>query len=505
MISIDETLKRGCRPALLATILAGALTAATPVALTTNQHGTVGVAASTSQLLFTQPFCPTAGVQRGVYSVDSAGVSTLYALIPQLSGSETCTENYIALATTKNATAGFVAGTAYVTNGNAILVVPPGGGAATPMTITGAALSDTGGHSSVGFDQNGAFGFNLFYTSSEGVWKITSAGVSTKLANGIAPGTEVFIESPSVAPSNFGAHANQLFVTVEDDTGFAGMGTNAGVYYFNGSALVKFVGTSGTQAPESIQFVPATQKEVCSLTVKGAAYSGFLSVYSQATVGQQTSADSVIDGFSTADIVSAGLGNAIVSFEYANGATYNGTPVALADDMRVMNSGGTLSFFANVLSQLEGFNLITCAVPPPPPGLDGRMTGGGSVFTAAGDRVTHGFEIHCDVADVPNSLEVNWPGHRFHLTTLTSALCTKDPLIDGGHPTNVFNTYVGEGTGLYDGVPGAKASWTFTDAGEPGTSDTATYLIRDKDGNVVLTVAVQVLNKGNQQAHKDNK
>ena len=133
------------------------------------------------------------------------------------------------------------------------------------------------------------------------------------------------------------------------------------------------------------------------------------------------------------------------------------------------------------------------------------MTGGGSVFTAANDRVTHGFEIHCDPADVPNSLEVNWPGHRFHLTTLTSAVCTKDPTIDGGHPTNIFNTYVGAGTGLYDGVPGATAAWTFTDAGEPGTSDTATYLIRDKDGNVVLTVAVQVLNKGNQQAHKDNK
>ena len=52
------------------------------------------------------------------------------------------------------------------------------------------------------------------------------------------------------------------------------------------------------------------------------------------------------------------------------------------------------------------------------------MTGGGSVFTTDGERVTHGFEIHCDLRE-PNNIEVNWaPKNNFHLTELTGALCT---------------------------------------------------------------------------------
>jgi hypothetical protein len=141
--------------------------------------------------------------------------------------------------------------------------------------------------------------------------------------------------------------------------------------------------------------------------------------------------------------------------------------------------------------------MLTC-------GLDGRMTGGGSVFETDGTRVTHGFELHCDTEDVPNRLEINWAGHRFHLGTLVSAFCFKDPTINAGHPTNIFNTYVGVGTGRLDGVAGATARWTFTDAGEPGKNDMATIAITDSLGKVVLTVSGQ-LDSGNQQAHVDNK
>jgi hypothetical protein len=48
--------------------------------------------------------------------------------------------------------------------------------------------------------------------------------------------------------------------------------------------------------------------------------------------------------------------------------------------------------------QLEGATILAC------PGSPGRMTGGGSVFETDGTRVTHGFELHCDVTDVPNTL-----------------------------------------------------------------------------------------------------
>jgi len=136
----------------------------------------------------------------------------------------------------------------------------------------------------------------------------------------------------------------------------------------------------------------------------------------------------------------------------------------------------------------------------------GRMTGGGSIIEADGTRVTHGFEIHCDITDVPNTLEVNWPAaDNFHMDTLTSAKCSDDPNIHQQPPKSApFDTFVGTGTGKLNGVAGATISFTFVDAGEPGTSDMATYVIKDKDGNVVLNVPATLLTKGNQQTHTDN-
>ena len=73
--------------------------------------------------------------------------------------------------------------------------------------------------------------------------------------------------------------------------------------------------------------------------------------------------------------------------------------------------------------------------------LHGRMTGGGSVFTATGVRVTHGFELHCNVVDLPNNLEVNWDGgNNFHLESLTLAVCINDPSIDPAPPQAGFDT-----------------------------------------------------------------
>jgi hypothetical protein len=130
----------------------------------------------------------------------------------------------------------------------------------------------------------------------------------------------------------------------------------------------------------------------------------------------------------------------------------------------------------------------------------GRMTGGGSVFTADGTRVTHGFEIHCDVTDVPNTLEINWaPANNFHMDVLDSATCLQTPAIQAP-PDAPFDTFIGTGTGKLNGVPGATIEFTFVDGGEPGTKDTAAYLIKDSHGTV-LSVGTTFLTKGNQQAH----
>ncbi len=129
----------------------------------------------------------------------------------------------------------------------------------------------------------------------------------------------------------------------------------------------------------------------------------------------------------------------------------------------------------------------------------GRMTGGGAIGSGAA-RATHGFTLHCDVTQGPNKLQVNWGrSNSFHLEALTAAICTDNPALESGSPTADFDTYSGTGTGRYNGSSGARAEWTFTDAGEPGVADTASLKISDARGKVVLTVSGAVA--GDQQAH----
>lgn len=134
----------------------------------------------------------------------------------------------------------------------------------------------------------------------------------------------------------------------------------------------------------------------------------------------------------------------------------------------------------------------------------GRMTGGGSVFTEAGSRVTHGFELFCNASKGPSNLQINWgKGQKFHLEELTSASCSDDANISEGSPAAGFDTYKGAGTGRYNGVSGATVRWKFSDAGEPGKgADFAEIEVRDLDNNVVLS-ASGFLNSGNQQAHPE--
>lgn len=130
----------------------------------------------------------------------------------------------------------------------------------------------------------------------------------------------------------------------------------------------------------------------------------------------------------------------------------------------------------------------------------GRMTGGGSCVTE-GARVTHGFELHCDATVEPNNLEINFSGNRFHLESLDSAFCLDDPDIDQKPPVAPFDTYIGSGTGRYNGVTGYTVDFTFTDAGEPGKNDTVDYVISGP-GGVVLDINECPLTSGNHQAHR---
>jgi len=166
---------------------------------------------------------------------------------------------------------------------------------------------------------------------------------------------------------------------------------------------------------------------------------------------------------------------------------------------------------AGVMLLLIGLFSLVCLA-----WLPGRMTGGGSVFTSsatqgsvAGDRVTHGFELHCGAEDgtipLPNNLEINWSGNRFHLDFLTFANCSDDPTIEPQPPSAPFDTFEGFGKGSYNGEAGASIHFIFTDAGEPGRADTAQITVWSGDYSsspIVLQVDRAVLTFGNHQAHK---
>jgi hypothetical protein len=146
---------------------------------------------------------------------------------------------------------------------------------------------------------------------------------------------------------------------------------------------------------------------------------------------------------------------------------------------------------------------IVLPPPPPPPVAEGRMTGGG--FGIDGSiKVTGGFTIHCDIT-LSNNIEINWPGNKWHLTKpITSAICLDDPNVDHGPPAAPFDTFIGEGLGELNGVPGYLIQFTFVDAGEPGKNDVATIQIFPPGGGApVLDIGPLNISKGNLQAHYD--
>ncbi len=189
---------------------------------------------------------------------------------------------------------------------------------------------------------------------------------------------------------------------------------------------------------------------------------------------------------------------------------FNTSPVSFTRPETVLLGGVTLNNGDNVVCTITNvrITLPPPSLPPQPPptaNVCGRFTGGGSIFLNGNKdlRVTHGFELHCNPADKPNNLEVNFGhGDQFHLTDLTTASCFLDTSIPGpGNPSAPFNTITGTGTGRFDGVAGATVSFTITDQGEPGKADTLAITIKAANGTTVLSAPATVLTFGNQQAH----
>jgi hypothetical protein len=278
---------------------------------------------------------------------------------------------YIALAANGAAVHGFIPGTAYVTQGARIFAIPPGGGLAAPLIVTGAVPTANQAHSGITFDTsaNCNYGCNLIYSSENGIWEINGAGVSTQLTSNV-PGTpflgpDVLLESPTVNPGS-----GTLYVTAEDDTALGDAGPLSGLYELHKATgiLTEPISTAGTQAPESINFVPS---RACGLTIQNHVYGAFLTVYDTTNpIGKDAGTVSQIDGF-LFSALPAPL-SAIFTFEYSPNAPFNGKSVDIGPDLEVLSPNTfAKSPFATVDEQLEGFTLVTCNVPLPPPAHGG--------------------------------------------------------------------------------------------------------------------------------------
>lgn len=142
-----------------------------------------------------------------------------------------------------------------------------------------------------------------------------------------------------------------------------------------------------------------------------------------------------------------------------------------------------------------------------PASLKGRMTGAGTVITDEYGRSHYTLRNSVCASDRFPDLKVQWSGgNRFDVTDYSSPLRCVDTAANEGRPRAGFDTIVGQGTGVLNGEEGASATFSFTDAGEPGRNDRATITITDADGNVVFRIANEKISAGgNNQAHKSNK
>jgi hypothetical protein len=164
---------------------------------------------------------------------------------------------------------------------------------------------------------------------------------------------------------------------------------------------------------------------------------------------------------------------------------------------------------------VTGTNTVTRTVPPRTvityynrATVPGRMTGGGGQIRIDGVRITRGLTLHCDIV-LSNNLEINWTGgNKWHLDKpITSAECVDDPAVSPLPPAAPFDTFIGEAIGALNGEDGSLVRFTFVDAGEPGTDDTAWIRIwapgADPSVDAPVLEVSGDLDNGNLQAHYD--
>jgi len=130
--------------------------------------------------------------------------------------------------------------------------------------------------------------------------------------------------------------------------------------------------------------------------------------------------------------------------------------------------------------------LLALALTAKPPNQTG-VSGLGEI--AAADPVRFAVDLACEGDSRPKLL-VRWDRGTFVLTRLTGSFCRDDPGIDPApHGGTNFDTLAGGGFGVFRGVAGAHATFTFAAAGTRALPDYAEITVTAPDGTVVLEVA----------------
>jgi hypothetical protein len=324
-----------------------------------------GIGATTSELLFSQPYCDFPAIPsqpRGVYSATNfvaglpgqlnATATKLFSLPTQAGCSATQgAENYFAIS---SGLGGFTLNSVYATTPGLIGMddVYKDGVLFIPNIHDNAP-----GHAGITFDTVGTFKNALIVTTGMAITGYSSTGAL--LFTFPAPVAQSAFESATVAPLSNTACPGCLYITSDTIPATS----NGSIYTVPANAAdgthPTFVTSVPGLEPEGIQFVPA---QPCTLT--GTNFSYFVSGYSSG--GQQSS------GYSNT--------GALLAYTNAQLAPFVGQaliPVELGGTIFAYNP--TTKLFTTfskpipvpaaspALYQFEGSSLVNCAPAPPPP------------------------------------------------------------------------------------------------------------------------------------------
>lgn len=142
------------------------------------------------------------------------------------------------------------------------------------------------------------------------------------------------------------------------------------------------------------------------------------------------------------------------------------------------------------------------------PPIQGRMTGHGHEFNVTDSNGVTWNKVQwefrntvCNQQRFPD-LKVEFGRNKFVLTSYTTGPTCVRRFGTGAeeNPVAGFDTYWGSGTGTLNGVAGASATFEFSDLGEPGRGDLATFTILAPNGEIAYSGGA--LDGGNHQAHR---